>query len=41
MNVNKFTEKAQEAVFSLPIYPELGNQEIQEITRLIKTFCKQ
>ncbi len=35
------SEKAQEAVFSLPIYPELSNQEIEEITRLIKTFCEQ
>jgi dTDP-4-amino-4,6-dideoxygalactose transaminase len=35
------SEKAQEAVFSLPIYPELGNHEIEEITRLIKSFCEQ
>jgi dTDP-4-amino-4,6-dideoxygalactose transaminase len=35
------SEKAQEEVLSLPMYPELGNQEIEKITGLIKTFCEQ
>lgn len=31
------SEKAQEEVVSLPIYPELGEKEIEKIVRLIKT----
>jgi dTDP-4-amino-4,6-dideoxygalactose transaminase len=35
------SEKAQEEVLSLPIYPELSAQDIEGITRLIKAFCEQ
>jgi len=34
------SEKAQEDVLSLPIYPELGNDEIEEITQAIKEFME-
>ncbi len=35
------SEQAQEEVLSLPIYPELEDQQIKETVRLIKVFCEQ
>ena len=34
------SESAQEEVFSLPIYPELGEEQIEEITRTIRSFLR-
>ncbi|HIE16640.1 MAG TPA: DegT/DnrJ/EryC1/StrS family aminotransferase [Dehalococcoidia bacterium] len=33
------SEQAQETVLSLPIYPELGDKEIERICEAIKDFC--
>lgn len=35
------SEHAQEEVLSLPIYPELEDQQIERIVGLIKVFCEQ
>jgi len=34
------SERAQEEVFSLPMYPELNEKQIQRIVKAIKSFCK-
>ena len=35
------SEKAQEEVLSLPIYPEMSNGQVQEVALAIKDFCKE
>lgn len=34
-----YSEQAQEQILSLPIYPELTEEQIEEIARVIKTLC--
>ena len=34
------SEKAQEEVLSLPIYPELGDDRIEEIVKAIESYDK-
>ena len=35
------SEQAQEQVLSLPMYPELGEEQIEQIVETIKNFCEQ
>jgi len=35
------SERAQEELLSLPMYPELEDQQIEEMVGLIKVFCQQ